>query len=98
MPETKPTYSKGALRAAEKIYDLLEDCGSSEIANSTIGTTPFWKELAQIIYKETRQDDWQELLRAAEDVADELSCQPRTNALATYNIRLQAAIRRVEGE
>ena len=66
---TQPTRpsppSTGAVRAADRICDLLEDCGSSETTHSTIGATPFQEEVAHIIDRETGMAELLEALKVA---------------------------------
>jgi len=97
MSETKPTA--GALRAADRIRDLLEDCGSLEISNSTIGATPFQEEVAHIIDREIGGPKVEELLEAAKDAQAVIGLFAHGRGLdsreASTQKRLEQAIREV---
>lgn len=92
--ETKPTYSKGVLRAAEKM-----DSGPSYNGDN-------WEEVkewrAQIIHNETRQDAQQELLESSilvHGIFTEPTEDMYNSATVTMSlIRLQAAIAKIEEE
>ncbi len=87
---TQPTKpSAGALRAADRIRDLLEDCGSLKIANSTIGATPFQEGVAEII---DRQTGVAELLEAAKAAIDFL-WKERGQIVGIADVKLSEALR-----
>lgn len=105
MGETKPTYSKEALRAAIALHKKI---GWTHIEKGTlcIGVTSY--EAAQIIYEETRQEAQQELLEAAKAAAQAIEAEVERSvtkgklylkcALDIHRERLQAAIAKIEVE
>ena len=100
MTETKPTYSKGAWRTARALHKKI---GWTNIEPGTICIGVTCGEAAQIIYDETRQDDWQELLEATKDIESHLMDEATNFECRCQECfgdvpRLQAAIKRVEEE
>ena len=90
MSETKPTFSKGALRAAFVIETLIHPLiGDDKCPGAT--------RLSQIIHDKTRQDAVQELLEAAKTIVE---AGPKPIGIGNFILveKLKAAIRKVEEE
>ena len=92
---TKPTVSKGALRAAKEILKALivfteKPVISTELEEAIIGA-------AKIIHHETRQDDWWELLDLAEEARSILVGSEYTSQFS-LSMKLQAAIEKIKEE